>query len=202
MIGRIQGILVYKKAPRLLVDVHGVGYELEAPMSTFYGLPEPGAQLSLHTHLVVREDAHLLYGFLKESERRLFRTLLKVSGVGAKLALALLSGMSEQEFIRCLRDDDVASLIRLPGVGRKTAERLIVEMRDRVADWTVSAEAVPGAGIPEGIDAMPDAVADAVGALVALGYKPQEASRMIRGVTTEGLASEEIIRQALQGSVR
>ncbi len=203
MIGRIQGMLAYKKAPRLLVDVHGVGYEMEAPMSTFYGLPEPGAQVSLHTHLVVREDAHLLYAFLRESERRLFRTLLKISGVGPKLALALLSGMSEQEFIRCLQHNDVDSLMRLPGVGRKTAERLIVEMRDRITGWndTADAASVPTAGF--GLEpAAADPVADAVGALVALGFKPQEASRMIRAVSTEGLASEDIIRQALQTTLR
>jgi len=186
----------------MLVDVHGLGYELEAPMSTFYDLPEPGEKVSLHTHLLVREDAHLLYGFQRESERRLFRTLLKISGVGAKLALALLSGMSEQEFVRCLQENDVASLMRLPGVGRKTAERLIVEMRDRIADWTRNSDIAGWSGDGDGTAIASDAIGDATGALIALGYKPQEASRMIRAVATEGLASDDIIRQALQGSVR
>lgn len=198
MIGRLQGVLAAKKAPAILVDVHGVGYELEAPMSTFYELPEVGSQVSLYTHLVVREDAHLLYGFLKESERHLFRTLIRVSGVGAKLALTLLSGMSRQEFVRCIQDSDITALTRLPGVGRKTAERLVVEMRDRLKEGDEAA--VAATGRPGGIPDTP--VAEAVGALVALGYKPQEASRMVRLVPGDGLASEEIIRQALQGAAK
>lgn len=200
MIGRLQGVLVSKKPPAIMVDVHGVGYELEAPMSTFYELPEIGSQVSLHTHLVVREDAHLLYGFLNDNERQLFRTLIRVSGVGPKLALALLSGMSRQEFIHCIQESDITSLTRLPGVGRKTAERLVVEMRDRLKDMAGSAAQPPAAA---GAAMIPDnPVAEAVDALVALGYKPQEASRMVRLVPGEGLASEEIIRQALQGAVR
>ncbi|MCU7878662.1 MAG: Holliday junction branch migration protein RuvA, partial [Candidatus Thiodiazotropha sp. (ex Lucinoma borealis)] len=133
MIGRLRGELVHKQAPHLLIDINGVGYELEAPLSTFFTLPEIGQQVILYTHLAIREDAHVLYAFATQSERTLFRSLLKVSGIGAKMALAILSGMSADEFSRCVETEDVASLVRLPGIGRKTAERLIVEMRDRLA---------------------------------------------------------------------
>ena len=145
MIGRIKGVLLSKKPPVLLVDVHGVGYEIDAPMSTFYQLGETGSDVVLHTHLVVREDAHQLFGFATETERRLFRALIKVTGVGAKMALTILSGSSADEFARYVQDNDTASLTRLPGVGKKTAERLIVEMRDRLTDW------VHG-GVPAGIE--------------------------------------------------
>lgn len=196
MIGRLRGTLVWKRPPALLVDVNGVGYEVEAPMTTFYSLPEAGQPVTLHTHLVVREDAHLLFGFANESERLMFRTLLKVNGVGAKMALAILSGMSAESFARCVRDNDVASLVRLPGVGKKTAERLIVEMRDRFA--AVSDQPAVAGSAPVTLH---NPVNDAVSALVALGYKPQEASRMVNGVEAEGLASEEIIRRALKAAV-
>ena len=135
MIGRLTGTLLAKQPPALLLDVAGVGYELEAPMTTFYTLPAVGETVTLHTHLVVREDAHLLFGFASEDERRLFRALIKVSGVGARLALTILSGVSADEFVRCVQDSDTATLVRLPGIGKKTAERLIVEMRDRLDDW-------------------------------------------------------------------
>ncbi len=202
MIGRISGILLEKQPPSLLVDVHGVGYLLAAPMSTFYQLPALGQGVSLHTHMVVREDSQQLYGFISEQERRLFRALIKVSGVGAKMALAVLSGSSVDEFARCVQDNDAASLTRLPGVGKKTAERLIVEMRDRLADW--GHEGVAGvAPIGSGPDAPgDDPVREAVSALVALGYKAQEASRMVRAVETAGLASEEIIRMTLRATAR
>lgn len=196
MIGRLKGTLLAKQPPLLLVDVQGVGYEVEAPMSTFYVLPELGEQVVLVTHLAVREDAHTLYGFASDNERRMFRALIKVNGVGAKLALTILSGMSADEFTLCIQAGDAAALTRLPGVGKKTAERLIVEMRDTLKDWhTAGTPRVSAAGLVTPTDA----VADAVSALLALGYKPPEASRMVRSVDTAGLPSEEIIRQALQG---
>lgn len=204
MIGRLQGVLLNKQPPALLVDVNGVGYEVEAPMSTFYQLPETEQVVTLHTHMVVREDAQLLYGFSSLEERALFRSLIKVNGVGAKLALTILSGISADDFVRCVRDEDAASLVRLPGIGKKTAERLIIEMRDRFKDWhggeldATSPAAVPmiKAGGGE------DPVKEAHSALVALGYKPQEASRFINGLETGGQSSEAIIRAALQAAVK
>ncbi len=199
MIGRLRGALVYKQPPFLMVDVNGVGYELEAPMSTFYELPLDG-EVTLFTHLAVREDAHVLYGFSSESERALFRTLLKVSGVGAKMALAILSGMSAEEFASCIQRDDTAALVRLPGIGKKTAERLIVEMRDRL-DKLDSVTSLPQAQrLPQQLETATP-VSDAIGALIALGYKPNDASRMVRSVECEGLSSEEIIRLALRAVV-
>ncbi len=198
MIGRLRGTLAQKQPPLLLVDVNGIGYEVEAPMSTFYQLPALGETVVLHTHLVVREDAHLLFGFASESERRLFRTLIKVNGVGAKLALTILSGISADEFARSVQDNDTAALVRLPGVGKKTAERLIVEMRDRLADWEGPA-VLPGvAPAQAAVTPAADEVRDAISALIALGYKPPEASRLVSKVETEGLSSEEIIRAALK----
>jgi len=196
MIGRLHGLLLRKEPPALLIDVGGVGYELEAPMTTFYELPAVGQSVTLHTHLVVREDAHLLYGFARESQRRLFRGLLKVNGVGPRVALAVLSGLSDEEFVRSVAEEDVARLTQVPGIGRKTAERLIVEMRDKLpTDLGGSAliHAAPGTAMPV------DPIGVAVSALVALGYKLPEASRMVRGLATKGLSTEEIIRQALKG---
>lgn len=202
MIGRIQGILVSKQPPQLLVDVHGVGYEIEAPMSTFYQLPEVNQPVTLRTHLVVREDAQQLYGFASEQERRLFRSLIRVNGVGAKLALAILSGMSAGEFARCVHDNDSRSLVQLPGVGKKTAERLIMEMRDRLADWEdEELAAAPPAGGTAPAAGSQEADREAVSALIALGYKPQEASRMVQSVDSEGRNSEDIIRAALKAAV-
>jgi Holliday junction DNA helicase RuvA len=197
VIGRLRGELVRKAPPWLMLDVGGVGYELEAPMSTFYQLPELGQTVALYTHLQVREDAHTLYGFVNNSDRELFRSLLRISGVGAKMALAILSGMDAGAFRRCIQDGDTASLTRLPGIGRKTAERLVVEMRDRIDGLPETAQAgpAPGRAAPE------DPVEDAVRALVALGYKPPEASRMVRGVQTRERSSEDIIRLALQASL-
>lgn len=199
MIGRIRGTLLVKQPPVLLVDVQGVGYEIEAPMSTFYDLPAPGQEVVLHTHLAVREDAHVLYGFATEGERGLFRQLIKVSGVGARLALALLSGMESAEFARCVADNDVKALTRLPGIGKKTAERLIIELRDKLGTGGAPA-ALPGEAAVSAAPARPDE--EAVSALVALGYKAGEASQMVRAVAAEGLSSEEIIRQALQAVAR
>jgi holliday junction DNA helicase RuvA len=200
MIGQLRGRLAHKQPPQLLLDVQGVGYEVEAPMSTFYVLPALGAEVTLYTHLVVRDDAHLLYGFASPTERALFRSLIRVNGVGARLAVTILSGISADDFVRSVQLGDTASLVRLPGVGKKTAERLLVEMRDRLHDWeggapvsASSALSVPGPQRAED---------DAIAALVALGYKPQEASRLVQQVEGEGLASEEIIRSALQSAAR
>ena len=202
MIGRLRGVIAEKHPPFLLVDVNGVGYELEAPMSTFYVLPESGKEVVLHTHLAVREDAHTLYAFATTEERTLFRTLIKVSGVGAKMALAILSGIGTDDFVRCVRDGDATSLTRAPGVGKKTAERLVVEMRDRLKDWGAVAELPAGGGPAPAAAPAGGAVEDAVSALIALGYKPAEASKMVNAVESEGLASEEIIRLALQGVMK
>ncbi len=203
MIGRLHGVLLAKQAPALMVDVGGVGYELEAPMSTFYDLPELGQRVTLHTHLVVREDAQLLYGFYREADRALFRTLIKVNGVGPKLALTILSGMAADALVQCVADNDIPALVRLPGIGKKTAERLLIELRDRIGDMGGGAAA---AGLPAADLARAKAVVashpanDAISALVALGYKPQEASRMVKAVESDGMASEEIIRQALKAA--
>lgn len=201
MIGRLHGVLIAKQPPQLLIDVQGVGYEVEAPMSTFYQLPATGATITLHTHMVVREDAHLLFGFATERERRLFRTLIKVNGVGPKLALTILSGISADDLVRCLQENDSAALVRLPGVGKKTAERLIVEMRDRLDDLQ-SDGVLPVAMAATQAPTTRDEERDALSALVALGYKPQEASRLISGVESAGLSSEEIIRGALKQAVK
>jgi Holliday junction DNA helicase RuvA len=198
MIGFLRGVLVAKKPPGLLIDVHGVGYEVEAPMSTFYGLPELGGEVTLHTHLAIREDAHNLFGFISESERALFRTLIKVNGVGAKLALGILSGLTAEEFHRCIEHQDTALLVRLPGVGKKTAERLIIELRDRLPDFaTVALPGVTTLPLPA---ASP--VDDATAALIALGFRPQDAAGLVRKIAADGKTSEEIIRLALQASTR
>ena len=196
MIGFLRGILIQKHPPALLVDVGGVGYELEAPMSTFYSLPGVGQEVRLHTHLVVREDAHLLYGFASESERRLFRDLLRVSGVGPKIGLALLSGMTVDAFLLCVEAEDVESLVRVPGIGRKTAERLVIEMRDRLKALAGPAF-VPG-GAPATGPA--GAQAEAFAALVALGYKPPEVTRLLQKVDPAVTSTEELIRHALRAA--
>ncbi len=201
MIGRLRGELVAKQPPYLLLEVGGIGYELEAPMSTFYALPNIGEQVTLFTHLLVREDAHILYAFVNESERRLFRTLLKVSGIGAKMALAILSGMDVRAFERCVQEGDTASLVRLPGIGRKTAERLIVEMRDRLVTKDNPTSADIARVTNE--DSLPmNPVDEAIQALVALGYKSQEALRLVKRVDARNLNSEGIIRLALKASLK
>lgn len=203
MIGRIQGKIIEKHPPQLLVDVQGVGYEIGAPMSTFYQLPDLGEMVTLHTHLVVREDAQLLYGFASVSERSLFRTLIKINGVGAKLALTILSGMNANEFINCVQDSDAAALVRLPGVGKKTAERLIVELRDKLKDQLPVAGSSSGLSGNAALKAPASSpVADAVSALIALGYKASEASRMVRIIETTDLNTEEIIRLSLQAATQ
>jgi Holliday junction DNA helicase RuvA len=200
MIGRIRGVVLEKAAPELVVEVQGVGYEIQAPMTTFYDLPAIGERVDLFTHLVVREDAHLLYGFARRSDRTLFRELIKVNGVGPKLALAILSGMDADGFARCVRDGDTAALTRLPGVGKKTAERLIVEMRDRLGGWQVDGLAIGGgsAQLPAGNDHQQEAES----ALIALGYKPAEAAKMVSAAAKEGANdSEGLIRAALKRMV-
>jgi len=192
LIGQLRGRLAHKHPPVLVLDVNGVGYELEAPMTTFYELPDPGAEVTLFTHLVVREDAQLLFGFSRLDQRELFRHLLKVSGVGPRMALAILSGLTQKEFMDCVAREDVARLTRVPGVGRKTAERLVVEMRDRAVRETEIRSAASTGGERD------DAVAEAVSALIALGYRPPEASRAVRAVSSAGMASEDIIRAALR----
>lgn len=194
MIGFLRGKLVHKHPPGLLVDVGGVGYELEAPMSTFYALPSPGEDVALHTHLVVREDAHLLFGFATEEERRLFRGLLRVAGVGPKIGLALLSGMSVEALTVCVESEDVESLVRVPGIGRKTAERLVVELRDRVRGLGE----MPSRGAPPAAGSAAGATAEAYSAMVALGYRPAEVTRLLKGVKTDGASAEDIIREALR----
>jgi Holliday junction DNA helicase RuvA len=195
MIGAVRGRIASKTPPQLTVDVGGLGYELEAPMSTFFTLPPVGAEVRLLTHLVVREDAHVLYAFATEEERRLFRSLIRVSGVGPKIALGLLSGMTVAAFTRCVQSEDVAALTRVPGIGRKTAERLIVEMRDRLAPPppVAGAAVAPALDSPEG---------EAYGALVALGYRPVEATRLLKAVEPGEYTTEELIRRALQGAAR
>ena len=199
MIGLLRGRLLSRKPPTLLLDVQGVGYEVDAPLTTFYELPEVGTEVTLYTHLAVREDAHTLYGFLKSGDRSLFRMLLRVNGVGARLALAILSGMETSRFISCVQEGDSAALVRLPGIGKKTAERLIIELRDRLESGQGGVSAAGGE--PSAVAAA-SPVEDAVSALVGLGYKPQEASRMVRAIDTAELSSGEIIRRALQRTVQ
>lgn len=195
MIGSLQGRIASKSPPQLVLEVGGVGYELEAPLSTFFLLPAVGVETRLLTHLVVREDAHVLYGFGSESERRLFRHLLKVSGVGPKMALALLSGLSVEAFEECVRREDAAVLTRVPGVGRKTAERLIIEMRDRL-------EGTSGGAAGSAFRPAASAESEAFDALIALGYKPAEAARLLKAAEPGARSTEELIRRALQGAVR
>ncbi|MCI0508965.1 Holliday junction DNA helicase subunit RuvA [Chromohalobacter marismortui] len=198
MIGRLRGTLLEKQPPWIVVDVGGVGYELETSMTTLLALPAVGEEVQLHTHMAVREDAHLLYGFARGEERQLFRALIKVNGVGPKLALAILSGMDQEAFIRCIMEDDSKALTRLPGVGKKTADRLVVEMRDRFPHWQLEQEnglhALELGASPAAPAA--DPFADAESALVALGYKPTEAARMLSGLD-DGLSTEGLIKAAL-----
>jgi holliday junction DNA helicase RuvA len=196
MIGRLKGILVHKQPPWLVIDVHGVGYELEAPMSTFYDLPELGREVALFTHYAQKEDSVSLYGFLREAERRLFRDVQKVSGIGAKIALAVLSGVSVDEFARMVQAGDVTALTRIPGIGKKTAERMVVELRDRAADLAGGGATLTSGGGPA------DPQSEAVIALQQLGYKPAEAVRMAAKVTAAGDDAATIIRKALQSALR
>lgn len=201
MIGRLSGILLEKQPPHILLDVQGVGYELDAPMSTFYQLPALGEKVTLHTHMVVREDAQLLYAFADKRSRELFRELIRLNGVGPKLALALMSGMDVDELVMAVQHQDVSALVKIPGVGKKTAERLLIELRDRFKAWDALPGAVSLAAPSGGTSAPIKPSVDAVSALIALGYKPQEASKAVAAVEEDGLSSEELIRRALKGMV-
>jgi holliday junction DNA helicase RuvA len=198
MIGFLRGKLIHKAPPLLLLDVQGVGYEVEAPMTTFYNLPAIGTEILLHTHLVVREDAHILFGFSTEADRTMFRTLIKVNGVGPKLALTILSGQTAEEFHRCIYNNDTQALVRLPGVGKKTAERLVIEMRDRLPDLGESSlssiETV--SSVMNISNSSPKQ--EAISALCSLGYKPLDAAKMVQNIAVEGKSCEDIIRLALQ----
>lgn len=196
MIGSIRGRLVAKVAPQIIVDCGGVGYEIETPMSTFLDLPALDRDVFLHTHMIVREDAQTLFGFATLEEKQLFRSLLKVSGVGAKMGLAILSGMTVDGFARCVQHEDSAMLVKIPGVGKKTAERLIIEMRDRVGK---TAGGMPSASAPT--DGRSDARGEAFDALCALGYKPAEVKRLLGTLDTDDLNAEDIIRGALRQAV-
>jgi Holliday junction DNA helicase RuvA len=200
MIGFLKGRLAVKQPPMLTVDVNGVGYELEAPMSTFYGLPAVGEAVALFTHLVVREDAHILYAFGTDGERRLFRGLLKVSGVGPKIALGILSGASVEDFLRTIEAEDVAMLTRIPGIGRKTAERVIIEMRDSVKK--LSMPTANGGAAAVGATVTPTPQSEAFSALIALGYKPPEVVRLLKTVEEPGLSTTEMIRRALKSAAK
>ncbi len=200
MIGFLRGKILRKQPPWLLLDIAGVGYEIEAPMTTFYDLPELGENVELHAHLVVREDAQLLYGFSRINQRELFRSLLKINGVGPRVALAILSTMNTEEFQACVMAEDAVQLTRVPGIGRKTAERLLVEMRDKVDHlFDSTGGSTSAAGITESPET--DPATDAISALIALGYKPADASKHIRQLES-GLSSEELIRRALRNMAK
>lgn len=198
MIGRVRGTVIEKQAPWVVVEAGGVGYEIEVSLHTFHQLADVGQEIRLHTHLLVREDAQHLYGFSSKIERQLFRELLKANGIGAKMALVILSGFSVAEFCQCITRADVQRLTQLPGIGKKTAQRLVIDMRDRIQhlDLTRGEEAKTGI-----IPIANDAHQDAITALISLGYKPQEAKRLVDQVQSEGLASEELIRLALKASI-
>jgi Holliday junction DNA helicase RuvA len=204
VIGRLRGIVIEKQPPEVLLEVGGVGYEVQMPMSCFYDLPELGKEALIYTHFVVREDAQLLYGFNHKQERALFRELIKANGVGPKLALAILSGMSASQFVVCVEREDISTLVKLPGVGKKTAERLVVELKDRLAGWVSHDLFTPAAvTLPVASSALlePDAEQEAASALIALGYKPAQASQIVGKVAKEGMTVEAIIREALRSQV-
>ncbi|MFC1630328.1 Holliday junction branch migration protein RuvA [Pseudomonadota bacterium] len=197
MIGQLRGILLSKQPPALMLNVQGVGYELEAPMTTFYDLPQEGAELILHTHLVVREDAQLLFGFSTENQRNLFRHLLRISGIGPRVGLAILSGLSVQEFRLCINSEDVVRLTKVPGIGRKTAERVILELRGKQLPGMAGDEDAVASSTND------DIRTDAISALTALGYREKDAEKIIakladQSAVGETLSSETLIRQALQ----
>jgi len=197
MIGRLRGTLIHKAPPWLMIEVGGVGYELEAPMSTVYELPELGREVTLFTHYAVKEDSVALYGFLTERERRLFRDVQKVTGIGAKIALAILSGVSVDDFARLVAMSDITALTRIPGIGKKTAERIVVELRDRAAELGgVGGPVAKGQPIPA------DPPSEALIALQQLGYKPAEAAKMVKDAFEAGDTAEAIIRKALKAALR
>jgi len=198
MIGFLRGKLIKKQPPLLILDVKGVGYEIEAPMTTFYVLPKTGSEIEIYTHLVVRDDAHLLFGFATENERLLFRNLIKVNGVGAKMALTILSGIEANEFSQCIQNNNAERLTKLPGIGKKTAERLIIEMRDRIENIPKLATIQKNGNM----DKRSNPADEAISALISLGYKPAEASKYVLAITNDGMSSEELIREALKHSVK
>ena len=198
MIGFLRGKLIKKQPPLLILDVKGVGYEIEAPMTTFYVLPKTGNEIEIYTHLVVRDDAHLLFGFATENERLLFRNLLKANGVGAKMALTILSGIEASEFSQCIQNNNAERLTKLPGIGKKTAERLIIEMRDRIENIPKLATIQKNGNM----DKRSNPADEAISALISLGYKPAEASKYVLAITNDGMSSEELIREALKHSVK
>lgn len=201
MIGQIRGIILEKQPPLLLLDVNGIGYEIDAPMNTFYQLPDVGQTVTLLTHFIVREDAQHLYGFYTRNERLLFRTLLKVNGVGPRLALTVLSSTTPDQFVHCVLNNDTNSLVKLPGVGKKTAERLVIEMRDKLADWCTTSMG-EGAVVVKGEgNKRHQILQDAISALVALGYKHHDANRMVTRIDDGAASSEELIRRALREMV-
>ncbi|BDA60729.1 Holliday junction branch migration protein RuvA [Shewanella xiamenensis] len=202
MIGRLRGVLIEKQAPEVLIDVNGVGYELQMPLTSFYELPELNQPTTVYTHFVVREDAQLLYGFITKQERSLFRLLIKANGVGPKLALTILSGMTASEFVGCVERDDIVTLVKLPGVGKKTAERLLVEMRDKLKSLM---EASVGSErefvLQSNYSPAPmvnSAEEDAISALISLGYKPPQASKAVSAAFKEDMDSETLIKAALK----
>ncbi|WOT06662.1 Holliday junction branch migration protein RuvA [Shewanella youngdeokensis] len=202
MIGRIRGLLVEKQAPEVLIDVSGVGYEIQMPLTSFYELPEIGGEAVVFTHFVVREDAQLLYGFTSKQERALFRLLIKTNGVGPKLALTILSGMNASEFVACVERDDIATLVKLPGVGKKTAERLLVEMRDKLKSLMETSAGSEREFVLQSNYTAPvienTAEEDAISALLSLGFKPAQASKAVSAVYVDGIDSESLIKSALK----
>lgn len=200
MIGRLRGTLIEKQPPYLLLDVNGVGYELQAPMTTFYRLPALGSEVILHTHLSIAENLHQLFGFFDQRDRSLFRTLIKVSSVGPKLAIAILSGMESDDIARCVRDNNIAALTKVPGIGTKTAERLVIELRDRLKNWHLPQADLLAHGEIQKIAGGNDVYAEAESALISLGYKPTDAAKMIAAAVKQkpDAKSEELIRLALR----
>ncbi|HAS6348381.1 TPA: Holliday junction branch migration protein RuvA [Vibrio vulnificus] len=204
MIGRLRGILLEKQPPELLIEVNGIGYEVQMPMSCFYELPNIGEEAIIYTHFVVREDAQLLYGFNTVKERALFREVIKANGVGPKLGLAILSGMTASQFVASVEREDISTLVKLPGVGKKTAERLVVEMKDRLKGWSAGDLFTPftdAAPIDSGSTSNSSAEEEAVSALLALGYKPVQASKVVSQIAKPDMTSEQLIREALKSMV-
>jgi Holliday junction DNA helicase RuvA len=202
VIGRLRGTLLEKAAPEVLIECGGIGYEVTMPMTSIYALPELNEQAIIYTHFVVREDAQLLYGFANKIERRLFRLVIKVNGVGPKLGLAILSSMSADQFVSCVAHDDLTSIVKIPGVGKKTAERLLIEMRDRLKDWQVTNTTAINDSMPLELHHentfVTNAKGDAINALVSLGYTQQQADKAIRVVFKADMTSENLIRDALK----
>ncbi|GHE77458.1 Holliday junction branch migration protein RuvA [Thalassotalea profundi] len=202
MIGRLRGLLIEKIAPEILIECNGIGYEVTMPMTSIYALPELNQEAVIYTHFVVREDAQLLYGFANKTERKLFRLLIKVNGVGPKLALAILSGMSAEQFVSCVIHDDLTTIVKIPGVGKKTAERLLIEMRDRIKDWHTDESSATFTLNSSAANSQPivmnNVKGDAINALISLGYNQSQADKAIKAIFQAGMTSEDLIRDALK----